>query len=138
MTTAARKLAALILILLMSIGSIVLWIGIPLGWIVLASHMTDTAAPTLGPYLLVLFGIPVTMFLFGRLLGRLNAMYGAITGTAPEVEWRPPWLKSMRGERDTPRPSSMLDVVMIASVTLALIAFAIWFFAFAGSSLPGS
>jgi hypothetical protein len=44
----------------------------------------------------------------------------------------------MRGERDTPRPRSVLDVVMIASVTLALIAFAIWFFAFAGSSLPGS
>jgi hypothetical protein len=65
-------------------------------------------------------------------------MYGAITGNNPEVEWRAPWLKSMRGERDTPRPRSVLDVVMIASVTLALIAFAIWFFAFAGSSLPGS
>jgi hypothetical protein len=30
----------------------------------------------------------------------------------------------------------MLDVVMVWSVTLALLCFAIWFFAFAGSSLP--
>jgi hypothetical protein len=32
----------------------------------------------------------------------------------------------------------VLDVVMIASVSVAAVAFVIWFFFFAGSSLPGS
>ena len=138
MTFIGKKLAALILILLMIVGSLVLWIGIPVGWIVLASHLTDTSAPTLGPYVLVIFGIPVSMFLFGRFLYRLNALYGDVTGNTPHVQVRSAWLKSMRAERENTRPRTVLDVVMIASVSVAVLAFLIWFFFFAGSSLPGS
>jgi hypothetical protein len=47
------------------------------------------------------------------------------------------WMRSMRGERRPGRQRGVLDAVMIVSVALALVAFAIWFFAFAGSSLPG-
>jgi hypothetical protein len=32
----------------------------------------------------------------------------------------------------------VLDVVMIWSVSIALFGFAVWFFGFAGSSLPGA
>ncbi len=42
----------------------------------------------------------------------------------------------MRGERSSPRPATVLDVVMVSSVLVALLAIAVWFFAFAGSSLP--
>jgi hypothetical protein len=49
-----------------------------------------------------------------------------------------PWMKSMRGEREEPRGISVLDAILIASVTLAGLAFGLWFFVFAGSSLPGS
>jgi hypothetical protein len=136
-TALGKKLAALILILLMIVGSLVLWIGIPVGWIVLASHLTNTSSPTLGPYVLVIFGIPITMFLFGRFLYRLNALYGNVTGTTPHVQVRSAWLKSMRAERETARPRTVLDVVMIASVSVAILVFLIWFFFFAGSSLPG-
>jgi len=41
-------------------------------------------------------------------------------------------------ERERRRRRSVLDTVMIVSVGTALIAFAVWFFAFAGSSLPGA
>jgi hypothetical protein len=136
-TSIAKKLTALFLILLMIVGSLVLWIGIPVGWIVLASHLTSTSAPTLGPYVLLIFGIPVSMFLFGRFLYRLNTLYGNVTGSSADSQVRSPWLKSMRAERDNTRPRSVLDVVMIASVSVAALAFAIWFFFFAGSSLPG-
>ena len=44
----------------------------------------------------------------------------------------------MRGERDRKRRRSMLDAVMMISVGVALVAAAVWFFAFAGSSLPGA
>jgi hypothetical protein len=44
----------------------------------------------------------------------------------------------MRGERDRKRRRSVLDSVMIISVGVALLLFGVWFFAFAGSSLPGA
>jgi hypothetical protein len=137
-TFIGKKLAALILILLMIVGSLVLWIGIPVGWIVLASHLTDSSSPTLGPYVLLIFGIPVSMFVFGRFLYRLNALYGDVTGSSPQVQVRAAWLKSMRAERGNTRPRSVLDVVMIGSVSVALVVFLIWFFFFAGSSLPST
>ena len=43
----------------------------------------------------------------------------------------------VRGERAHTRRGGVLDKVMIVSVGLALLVFAVWFFAFAGSSLPG-
>jgi hypothetical protein len=42
----------------------------------------------------------------------------------------------MRGERGSGHPRTVLDVVMVFSVSLALLCFAVWFFVFAGSSLP--
>jgi hypothetical protein len=42
----------------------------------------------------------------------------------------------MRGERESGHPRTVLDVVMVISVAIAVVASAIWFFGFAGSSLP--
>jgi hypothetical protein len=44
----------------------------------------------------------------------------------------------VRGERTTTRRGSVLDKVMLVSVGVAVVLFAIWFFGFAGSSLPTS
>jgi hypothetical protein len=134
--TIATAPIALILIVLMAIGSVILWIGIPIGWLYLASRMVETSQPTLGPYVLLIFGIPITMFLFGRLLFTLDRVFERATGRTAETDFRPPWLRSMRGERTVSRRLSVLEGVMIVSVSLALLAFAVWFFAFAGSSLP--
>jgi hypothetical protein len=129
---------ALALILLMAVGSVFLWIGIPIGWIYLVSKMVDSSQPSLGPYVLLIVAIPVTMAIVGKLLFSLDHVYARVTGQDSEVKFRAPWLKSMRGERTTGRRLSVLEMTMIVSVSLALLAFAIWFFAFAGSSLPGS
>jgi hypothetical protein len=137
--TIATTPVALFLILLMAVGSVFLWIGIPVGWLYLASRMVNTSQPTLGPYLLVIFGIPVTMVVWGKLLFKLDSAYSSLTGQKSEVQFRAPWLKSMRGERDDGgRRLSVLEMTMVISVSLALLAFGIWFFLFAGSSLPGS
>jgi hypothetical protein len=133
---AGRKLAAALLIVLMAIGSILLWLGIPIGWLYLVSRLVSSSQPSMGPYVLVLVGIPASMVVVGKLLTRLNRAYGQLTHTAPTGRTRAPWLKSMRGERDSGRPRSVLDVVMVWSVGLALLCFGIWFFVFAGSSLP--
>jgi hypothetical protein len=134
--TASRQIAGALLILLMAVGSIALWLAIPVGWIYLASKLVSSSQPTMGPYVLVLVGIPVSMVVVGKLLATLNRVYGEVTGTAPQVRVRMPWHRSMRGERDGAHPRTVLDVVMVASVSLALICFGIWFFLFAGSSLP--
>jgi hypothetical protein len=44
----------------------------------------------------------------------------------------------MRGERNAGIPASVLDVIMVVSVGLAMIALALWFFLLAGSSLPNA
>ena len=136
--TIATTPVALFLILLMAVGSVFLWIGVPVGWLYLASRMVKTSQPTLGPYLLVIFGIPVTMVIVGKLLFKLDGVYSSLTGQDSEVQFRAPWLKSMRGERNTSRRLTVLEMTMVISVSIALAAFGIWFFLFAGSSLPGS
>jgi hypothetical protein len=131
-----RRLVAVLLIALMAIGSILLWLGIPVGWLYLVSRLVSSSQPSMGPYVLVLVGIPASMVIVGKLLAKLNRAYGELTHTAPSGRMRTPWLKSMRGERDSGRPRTILDVVMVWSVGLALLCFLIWFFVFAGSSLP--
>ncbi len=134
--TVLRNPIALLLIVIMALGSVFLWIGIPVGWIYGVSQMIDTTQPQLGPYVLILFGVPVTMWLFGRFLFRMNQAYERVTGQTSEVRVQMPWHKSMRGERDTGRRTTVLEFVMIVSVGLCLLVFGIWFLFFAGSSLP--
>jgi hypothetical protein len=131
-----RRLLGALLIALMAVGSVLLWLGIPLGWLYLASRLVDSSQPSMGPYVLVLVGIPASMIVVGKVLSKLNRAYGQLTDTAPTGRTRNAWLRSMRGERDSGRQRTVLDVVMVWSVAVALLCFAIWFFVFAGSSLP--
>lgn len=131
-----KKPTALLLVLLMALGSIFLWLGIPVLWIYGVSQMVDTTQPQLGPYLAILVGVPLTMWAFGRLLYKMNQVYERVTGRTSEVRVQMPWHRSMRGERDVGRQTNVLEFVMIVSVGLCLLVFGIWFLFFAGSSLP--
>jgi hypothetical protein len=122
----------------MAVGSIVMWIGVPLGLIYAASRIADSSAPTLGPYLLVFIGLPIGMALMGKLLGSLDRAHQRLTRTASDRPVQAPWMRSMRGERTSTRNRGVLDTVMIVSVGVAVVLFGLWFFVLAGSSLPGS
>jgi hypothetical protein len=126
------------LVLLMGVGSIVMWLGIPLGLVYAASRIADSSSPTLGPYLFVFIGLPLGMALMAKLLGYLDRVHQVYTRTGDDRPQQAPWMRSMRGERGSTRKRGVLDTVMIVSVGLALAIFGIWFFGFAGSSLPGS
>ncbi len=115
-----KKPTALLLIVLMAIGSVFLWIGIPVLWIWGISQTVDTTQPQIGPYLAIIVGVPVTMFIFGRLLYRMNQAYESVTGQTSEVRVQLPWHRSMRGERETGRRTTVLEFVMICSVSLCL------------------
>jgi hypothetical protein len=135
--TILTRPVALALVLLMALGSVFLWIVVPVGWLYIASRTTETSAPTMGPYLLVIFAVPVTMYIVGKLLFKTNRLYERVTGQDAEVRVQMPWHKSLRDSSSSGRRTTVLDVVMISSVAFALLVFGIWFFLFAGSSLPG-
>lgn len=128
MTSSATKVG---LIALMAIGSVLMWIGAPVGWIYVAAQLSESSQVSMGAIVIILIGIPSTMFFIGKMLGRLNEKYGELTGTTNEVQIRAPWMRSMRDERDLHRPRTVLDVVMVLSVGTAVTLFGIWFMFFA-------
>jgi hypothetical protein len=133
-----KGLAKVALIALMAIGSIFLWIGIPVGWLWIGSQFqSDSGQASFGLYLGILLGIIVSMVVVGRFLHRLNGVYGRLAGSEV-VRVRMPWHRSLRGEDEGRAPRQILDVVMVISVMSAGFVFMVWFLFFAGSSLPGS
>ena len=133
-----RGLAKAGLIALMAVGSIFLWIGIPVGWLWIGSQLqSGSGQASFGLYLGVLLGIILSMVVVGRFLHRLNGVYGGLAGSEI-VRVRMPWHRSMRGEDEGRAPRQILDVVMVISVMSAGFVFLVWFLFFAGSSLPGS
>jgi hypothetical protein len=131
-----RHAAGLGLVLVMAAGSVVMWLVSPVAWLWIASRMTSSSQPSIGPYLLVLVGMVVTAVVIGKFLGSVNRLHMRVTGRLDEKRYHATWNRSMRGERNTGQDRGVLDQVMMVSVSVAFVLFGIWFFAFAGSSLP--
>jgi hypothetical protein len=131
-----NRAAAVVLIAVMVVGSLLMWIGAPLFWLWLGSQLQSGSQPTLGPYVLVLVGVVVSMVILGKLLSQLDRLYARVMHADTAVRVRLPWHRSMRGERTSGRPTRVVDIVMVASVSSALLLFGAWFFLLAGSSLP--
>jgi hypothetical protein len=131
-----RHLAGFALVIVMAAGSIVMWLVSPVGWLWIASRMTSSSQPSLGPYLLVLIGMVVTAVVIGKFLGVVNRAHMRVTGRLRDKREHASWNRSMRGERRSTNDRGVLEQVMLISVACALVLFGIWFFGFAGSSLP--
>jgi hypothetical protein len=135
---AGTNFAKVALIALMAVGSIFLWIGIPVGWLWIGSQFqSGSGQASFGLYLGVLLGIILSMVVMGKLLQGLNGAYGRLTGSEV-VRVRLPWHRSLRGENEGRPQRQILDVVMVVSVMTAGFVFLVWFLFFAGSSLPGA
>jgi hypothetical protein len=126
------------LIALMAFGGLMLWLGDPAIWLWIASQMTSSQQGRMGPYMVVAAGILVSTVIVSLALGRLNRVYQSVSGHAPTVRVRLPWLRSLRGE-DEGRPEvTVLDFVLVATAFAAIVTATFWFFVLAGSSLPGA
>jgi hypothetical protein len=70
----------------------------------------------------------------------LNQRYNRVTGRPPPRREPAPWMRSMRAEALDPqrreRRTTFVERMSVMTVVLAVIAFEVWFFFFAGSSLP--
>ncbi len=130
-STVGRNALAAMLVAMMALGSVLMWIGAPVFWLWLASQMSASSSPSLGPYMLVLIGTVASIVVLGKVLGTLNRVHGQLTGRMAPWRDQTVWMRSMRGERDVRRDHCVLGTVMAVSVSIALVVFGIWFFFFA-------
>jgi hypothetical protein len=105
------------LFVLMALGSLALWLGIPVGGLWALSKLTETKA---NHFLAALVAIPAAMVLFAVGLAWLNRLYLRIREASQPPEDDRPW--ATRGP---------LDYLIRWSLLLAGIAFLLWFFVLA-------
>ena len=132
----SKKAAAAFLIVAMSVAALFLWVGIPIGWLWIGSQLVSSSQPSMGPYAVVAIGIIASVVIDAMILSRLNRTYQRVTETDGQVRLQLPWMKSMRGERDSGRSTSVLDIILVGSVTLAGLTMFLWWIFLAGSPLP--
>jgi hypothetical protein len=131
-----RNLAATAVFLAMLLAAFSLWTLIPLGWVYIASKLAHSQFPSIGPYMVVIVGIIVTVLVDAWLIGRLNDLYVRVTGSNRLVASRPGWMKSMRDAAPVRNSVTVVEAVMMSSVMLAAVALITWFFLLAGSPIP--
>jgi hypothetical protein len=103
---------------MMFLGSLVLWVGLPLGCLYVGSRVQD-ATDSVGAALLAMAaGVVVGIVAIVPLLGFLNRKHMEV--------------RAARG-LDT-LGQAPLEGVLVVSATVAVVGFVIWFFFFAGTS----
>jgi hypothetical protein len=109
---------AVLVVLIMFIGSLVLWLGTPLLWLWIGSQVQG-ATSSLGTALGLMFiGVPVTVVLIGMLLGKLSDVYRA----------------NCRARGHSDPGHIVLEGVLVVSAAITITVFVVWFFFFAGAS----
>jgi hypothetical protein len=121
--------------------SINIWTGAPLLAVWIGSKVQGSLTTlSMAAVFSVIGVLAVTVFLLALLLAQINRAYDDLIGRAPAGRQTSPWLRSMRGEREEDLREkfgmSAIEKVVVATVVAAALAFEIWFFFFAGSSLP--
>jgi hypothetical protein len=108
---------AILVVLIMIIGSLVLWVGAPLLWLWIGSQI-EGATSSIGASIGAAFlGAVVTIVVVAGILSKLSNVYRAN--------------QRARGLDDPGH--FVLEVVLVVSAGIALVAFVIWFFFLAGA-----
>jgi hypothetical protein len=111
----ADRLVAAFLLVLLGAGSLMLWVGIPVGGLWLFSKLTKSW--NLHFFLSLVF-IPITMALFSPALFWLNGLYLRVTGVIGGDD----------NEDRERRLRGPLEVFLYAGMAIALVALFGWFF----------
>jgi hypothetical protein len=129
-----------LLVALMAVLTVNIWTGGPLLALWLGSQVQQGGPPTMLAVAVAAVSLGVISWALVRLLARVDAAYGRISGRPTTVHRHVPWLRSMRGERphaDKKHASELapLDIVLIVSVVVVILLFEIWFFFDSGSPI---
>jgi hypothetical protein len=121
--------------------SINIWTGAPLFAVWVGSkvqgNLNNLSMAALFSVIAVLAAL---VFLLALALTWLNARYDDLSGRPPAARQTSPWLRSMRDEREHDVRQkygiSAVERMVVISAVAGVLAFEVWFFFFAGSSLP--
>lgn len=99
-------------------ASLLLWVGVPLGWLWIGSQIEGSGGSLGEAMATMILGATGTVVAVSWALGGLSTLYRR--------------QRMARGLQDTGHFA--LEVVMVVSATLAAVCFTAWFLLFAGSS----
>ena len=110
--------SALLLVLMMFVGSLVLWVGVPVGWLYVGSQVQGATGSLTAALGVMLGGVLVSIVILMSLLGWMSRRHAE--------------LRRSRGLEEGGHVA--LEGIMVVSAAVALHAFAAWFLLFSGSS----
>jgi DNA primase catalytic core, N-terminal domain len=132
-------LKRLAIVVATGLAAVNVWTGAPLLAVWVGSQAQGGRVLSLRGVLTVLVVLAVLAFLLAWALAWLHAKYDQLSGRPATLTRTSPWYRRMRGELDdhlrTRYSLSAPERVVAACVIAGVVAFEIWFFFFAGSSL---
>lgn len=117
------RMVAGFLWILMALGSLAMWVGVPAGWLKVAGMITADQTQHI---MLSLLGVPLAIIVWAKALFWLNRLHMRVTmpRLMREIEEADP--------EDEPRIiRGPLEPLMVGSLAVAIVAMTIWFFFFA-------
>ena len=125
----ARKLMTAVLALVIVLGSLLLWVGVPVAGFWVAGQLFSKSTHVM---MFALLAIPITMIGVGFGLYRVNGLYMSLRDEGGRPAPRSGWLVSETDERRSARLKrggrQLIDVAMTASIVIALVLMVFWFF----------
>jgi hypothetical protein len=122
LSTGDRMVAAF-LWLLMALGSLAMWVGVPAAWLWIAGKITSDQAQHIT---LSVIGVPLAIIIWARGLFWLNRLYMRVT--------MPRLMRELEEAPDDEEPRVIrgpLEPLLVGSLVVALVVMAVWFFIFA-------
>ena len=123
-----------------ALAAINIWTGAPLLAVWVGSQAAGSSGLSMTAVFIVVVVLAACCIALAAALTWLSARYDELTGRPPAARRTSPWLRSMRGEREELARKrhgiSAIERVVVVAVVLCVLAFEVWFFFFAASSLP--
>jgi heme/copper-type cytochrome/quinol oxidase subunit 2 len=109
--------SAVLLVAMMFLGSLVLWVGVPVAWLWIGSRLQENASLSTAIGVMML-GMLVSITVLLAVLGRLSRLH-----------------TELQEQRGVPEgETTALELVLVSSAVIAVVGFFVWFFGFSGSS----
>lgn len=116
---AVDRVASGFILVLLGVGSLFLWVGIPYGLLWFFGQVTDSWN---GHFLMSVLLIPIAMAVFAPALFWLNGLYLRVTGVLRPEDAEDDHDRSLRGP---------LEIFLYAGMIMAVVALCVWFFGYA-------
>jgi hypothetical protein len=117
-TLMRNGVGAVLVVLIMFIGSLGLWVGTPLLWLYVGSQIQGATQSVSAALLAMFVGVIIQVTVLASLLARLSDVYRANCVA--------------RGQPDPGH--GVLETVLVVSAGLTLTVFVVWFFLLAGAA----